>query len=87
MKSKLDKLVADPNFGVGAKDHDTGIITYNDSDTLNYIILTYDGYYVIYLSLFDDMRDYLISSKSRSLDVAKQMAIDKLDRKINRSIH
>lgn len=86
MKSKLDKLFDDPNFGADAHGYDTGIMTY-DNEVLNYVILNYDRYHKVYLSLFDDTRDYLVHGKSRSLDVAKQIAINKLDKKINRLIH
>lgn len=87
MKSKLDKLVDNPNFGIGAIGHDTGIMIYNDVDTLNYITLTYDDHYEVYLSLFDDTRDFLVEGNADELAMAKQIAIDKLDRQINRSIH
>lgn len=87
MQSKLDKLFDDPYFGVGARNHDTGIMAYNDGEILNYITLTSNDHYEVYLSLFDDTRDYLAVSKADDFTMAKQIAINKLDKKINRMIH
>lgn len=85
--SKLDKLVADPNFGKGAKDYDTGIMLYQNKEALNYIILTYVSYYEVYLSLYDGSRDYLAYGKEDELEIAKELAISEIEKKINKPIH
>lgn len=43
-QSKLDKLVANPNFGLGAKDRNADVMIYNDIDTLSYVELTDDDF-------------------------------------------
>lgn len=80
MRSKLDKLFDDPNFGVGAKDYDTGVMIYKNKESLTYVILKFDGYYEVYLSLFDDMRDHLVTTKSRVLHFAKRKAMKEIEK-------
>lgn len=87
MQSKLDKLVADPKFGSAAKDYEAGILVYGEQETLNYINLIYDDHHEVYLSLFDESRDYLVVGIADDLEGAKELAVEELDKKINRSIH
>lgn len=85
--SMLDKLINHPEFGIYAKDVDVGIMIYKNEDVLNYLTLTYDDHYEVFLSLYDDERDYLVVGKSDDLDDAKQLAVAELDKKINKPIH
>lgn len=79
MRSKLDKLFDDPAFGVGATDYDAGIMIHKNKESLNYLILKFDGYYEVYLSLFDEMRDHLIVTTSNVLHEAKEKAINEIE--------
>lgn len=87
--SKLDKLIVDRKFLEGlvdVSDYDVGVIIHQD-ETLNYVALTYDDYYIVYLSLYDDTRDYLVQGKADTLDGARKMATNDLDKILNNYFH
>lgn len=87
MRSKLDKLFDDPQFGKGAKDYDAGLMIYKNKLPLNYLILKYDDYYKVYLSLYDEHQNHLVSSKSSNLNVAKNLATKKIEKIIKSTIN
>ncbi|RST59694.1 hypothetical protein D5F11_011370 [Siminovitchia terrae] len=83
-KSKLEMLVDDQQFGVGNKSVDTGIMINDHNDAVDYLILEFNDRFEVYLNLYDEneppYRNILTSGKSRSLEVAKKIAVRKLNK-------
>lgn len=86
MRSKLLALYEDDEkFGIDAIDIQTGLMINPEKDVVEYLILQFPGRYEVYLNLFDEgeppYRNILVSGKSKSLEVAKSIAVRKLRKK------
>ncbi|HLR59654.1 MAG TPA: hypothetical protein VK094_04190, partial [Pseudogracilibacillus sp.] len=61
------------------------IMIYRDNHTLDYLILTYDNHHIVYL--YDGDRDILVDAKAKNLEDAKELAVEKIEKKLNRNYH
>lgn len=84
-KSRLDQILDDAEVLKGVKDYDTGMMVYQSDKVLDYLILTYDGHHLVYL--YDGGRDILVDAKAKILDDAKELATEKIEKKLNRNYH
>ena len=84
-KSRLERVLDDVDVLKGVVEHDTGIMIYRDNHTLDYLILTYADHYVAYL--YDGARDILVDAKAKKLEDAKDLAVEKIEKKLNRNYH
>jgi len=82
-KSRLEKILDDETVLKGVINHDTGIMIYRDNHTLDYLILTYANHHVVYL--YDSDSDILIDAKAKNLDDAKELAEEKIEKKLSRN--
>ncbi|HBZ09135.1 MAG TPA: hypothetical protein DEO65_04495 [Bacillus bacterium] len=84
MGYKLQKLFDDPNFAVGSIGCDTGLMINPQNDVVDYMIIEYPGRFEVYLNLFDyedpSIPNVLVKGKSKSLEVAKSIAVRKLNK-------
>ncbi|MCS0789509.1 hypothetical protein NX021_15255 [Cytobacillus firmus] len=84
MKSKLDILADDENFGLGALGCQTGLMMNQYNDVVTYLFLAQEGYFEVYLSLFDEeheplSRDILAEGIAPTLEEAKAIAVKNLN--------
>ena len=84
-KTRLEKILDDVNVLNGVINHDTGIMIYRDNHALDYLILTYADHYVAYL--YDGDRDILVDAKAKNLEDAQELAVEKIEKKLNRNYH
>jgi len=84
-KSRLDQILDDTDVLIDVKDYDTGIMMYQTDKVLDYLILTYDGHHLVYL--YNGDRDILVDAKAKTLDDAKELATEKIEKKLNRNYH
>lgn len=87
MKSKLEELFDDENFGVEAVGHNNGIMIYKSSVPVDFLILEYKNRFDVYLNLFDEgeppYRNILVKGSSKKLETAQKIAVRKLEKEIN----
>lgn len=82
MKSKLVALYDDENFATDAINGDVGLIVNQYNEVVNYLILEYQGFFHVYLNLFDDeepFRNILSEGIATTLDEAKEIAANNLN--------
>lgn len=84
-KSRLDQILDDADVLKDVKDYDTGMMVYQSDKVLDYLILTYAGHCLVYL--YDGDRDILVDAKAKSLEDAKELAVEKMEVKLNRNYH
>lgn len=84
LKSKLLKLYDDETFGVDAISFNNGFVINSHDDLIDYMILEYQDRFDVYLNLYDHgeppYRNILVKGSSKSLDVARNIALRKLDK-------
>lgn len=82
MEYKLKKLFDNPNFALGAIGCETGIMVNPQNNVVDYMIIEFPNLFEVYLHLYDDedpsVPNVLTSGKSKSLEVAKNIAVRKL---------
>jgi hypothetical protein len=83
-KSKMFSLFDDEEFAKDAIDCDSGIMINQHKDVLNFLILTFEDRFEVYLELFDDgeppYRDILGVGIAETLEAAKAIAVANLNR-------
>ncbi|HLT41948.1 MAG TPA: hypothetical protein VKZ95_04520 [Sphingobacteriaceae bacterium] len=84
LKSKLEELFDnDLTFGTDSLNFENGIMINQHNDMVDYIILEYRDRFDVYLNLFDDgeppYRNILVKGSSSKKDVAKRIAVRKLN--------
>ena len=84
-KSRLDKILDDTDVLKNVKDYDTGMMVYQPDKMLDYLILTYDRHHLVYL--YDGDRDILVDAKAKQLEDAQELAVEKIEKKLNRNYH
>lgn len=82
-KSKLEKVLDDTNLLKGVKSHDAGMMIYKGGIALDYLILSYKDHHVVYLH--DNAKDILAKGKAYNLEDAKDLAVEKIEEKLNRN--
>lgn len=90
MKSGLEALFNDGDFGTGAIGHDNGIMIHSDFP-VDYLILEYGNRFDVYLNLYDEgeapYRNILVKGSSKKLEIVKNIAIRKLEKECENHIH
>lgn len=61
MRSKLEVLLEDENFGVEAISYDTGLMLHHFNDIIEYLILETDGYFEVYLIYLMKMNLHIVT--------------------------
>lgn len=84
-KTKLEKLLDDERILKGITDIDNGVWFYQPDKVLDYLVLSYKDCHVAYL--YDFERDILVHGKAKALDDAKELAEEKIEKKLNRNYH
>ena len=83
-RSKLEILADDENFGLGALGCQTGLMVNQNNDVVTYLFLAQEGFFEVYLSLFDEeheplSRDILAEGIASTLEDAKAIAVKNLN--------
>lgn len=85
LKSKLEKLVEDDlSFGTDAVGFDNGFMQNQQGDLVDYMILEYEDRFDVYLNLYDEgespYRDILVRGSSKKKEIARRIAVRKLNK-------
>ena len=84
-KTKLEKLLDDEEVLKGITAIDSGMKVYRPDKVLDYLVLSYKDYHVAYL--YDFERDILVDAKAKKLEDAQELAVEKIEKKLNRNYH
>lgn len=83
MKPKLEALVDDSNFGIGAINVETGVMVNQYRDMVDFIFLEFSDRFEVYLNIYDEkeppFRNLLAKGVGGDLEEAKRVAVENLD--------
>ena len=82
MKSKLVALYDDEEFATDAINSDVGLMVNQYNEVVNYLILEYQGFFHVYLNLFDEeepFRNILSEGIAPTLEEAQVIAVNNLN--------
>jgi len=82
MKTKLEALFDDENFATDAISSDAGLMINQYNEVVHYLILEYQGFFHVYLNLFDDeepFRNLLSEGIALTLEEAQEIAVNNLN--------
>lgn len=83
IKSKLVALYDDESFATDAISSDAGLMVNQYNEVVNYLILEYQGFFHVYLNLFDGeepFRNILSEGIATTLEEAKEIAVNNLNK-------
>lgn len=82
MKSLLEDLFVDENFGIDSTSMDTGVMMNEYNDLLVYMILEYNDRVEVYLELDDEdeppYRNIMAKGIAGTVEAAKKIAVENL---------
>lgn len=92
LKSKLDKLAESGELmGTNVVNYDNGIMISEYGDAATFVLLEYEDYFEVYLSLYDEgeppYRDILVTGTSMDVEDAMKIASRNLSKEYKKLIH